>query len=190
MSILRDLEPQNAKIHYSSAGASKSNQIALALAVLLLLGGTIGLFRNSQFEQIQTAVAPPETPVGIDPGPQRGSPASTPTPGAESALIRENRPAQNNREPNKSHDENVLQAMQTEPGKTQGEHLLSGNTSPELKKPSMDIPEQYRKTRNNANARKLPKNATRHASNNGRQLAEGYKKPMERDIDIITAIVK
>lgn len=190
MSILRDLEPQNAKIHYASRVARKGSQIALALAALLLLGGTIMLFRNSQFEQIQTAVAPPETPVGIDPGPARGSPASTPTPGAESALIRENRPAQNNREPNNSHDENVLQAMQTESGKTQGEHLLASNTSPEFNRPSMAVPEQHRKIMANANARKLPKNTTRHSSNNGRQLAEGNKKPMERDIDIITAIVK
>lgn len=190
MSILRDLEPQNAKIHYTTRVASKGNQIAFALAVLLLLGGTIWLFRNTQSEQTQTAVAPSATPAGIDSGPMRDSPTSTPPLGAGSALIHENHPAENNRESNKARDENVFQAMQIESGKTQGEQLLTSNTSLPLSKLNLAATEQHRKAINNANTRKLPKNTARHSTVNGRYNAESYKKPLERDIDIITAIVK
>lgn len=190
MSILRDLEPQNAKIHYASRVARKGNQIALALAVLLLLGGMIGLFRSTQSQPIQTAVDHSATPPGIDAGPARDSPTSTPTLGAGSALIRENRLAQNNRASNKAHDENILPAMQVESRKTQAEQRLASKTSPQSSKPNLAATEQHRKAMNNADVRKLPKNTARHSTSNGRHVAESYKKPMERDIDIITAIVK
>lgn len=189
MSILRDLEPQNAKIHYSPQLPSKSNQIALTLAVLLLLGGAIALFSNTQPQQIQTATHHPAMPDSTNPGAPDSSPlpASASSPG--SAQIRENVPAQNNREPSKAHDENVLLAMQMEPGKKQGGPLTS-NMSPQVGKPNLSTTVQLRKTMNSATARKLPKNTARRSTANGRHNSESDKRPMERDIDIITAIVK
>ncbi|UCV02017.1 hypothetical protein [Dechloromonas denitrificans] len=189
MSILRDLDPQNATIHHNARVASKGNKTVWMLVLLLLSGGAIGLFLTNQSGQhlpatndtVATAVSTAESSASAASAPSNLAPPPA-APGT--AEIREN---QGERKLNKASEQSALLAMQMELEKTRGEQP-TGNTPAPVSKQKTVATDQHPKTTNSS--AKSSRNTAKRSTADGTRTAKAEKKPAERDIDIITAIVK
>lgn len=190
MSILSDLDPQNAMIHRNARAASKGNKTVWMLVLLLLSGGAIGLLLTNKSGQhppathdtVATAVSTAESSAASVPSNPAPPPAT-----AGAAEIRENTPAQGARKPNKVSEQSALQAMQIEQEQTRGEQP-TGNTSLPVSKQKSVATDQRPKAANSV--AKPSRNTGKRSTTDGARTAKSEKKPAERDIDIITAIVK
>lgn len=192
MSILRDLDPQNAMIHRNPRDASKGNKIAWMLALLLLSGGATWLFLSNKSSQnlpatdstVATTVSTNESLAATDSARDNPPPAT-----AGTAEIRENHPAQGEQKSDKAAGEqSVLLAMQMEQEKTRMEQPAVSTPSTPIVKQKSAATDQRLKTANSAS--KSPRNAAKRSTPDGARPTKSEKKPAERDIDIITAIVK
>jgi hypothetical protein len=191
MSILRDLDPQNAMIHRNTRDASKGNKIAWMLALLLLSGGATWLFLSNKpsqnlpatYSTVATTVSTNESLAATDSARDNQPPATGGT-----AEIRENQPAQGEQKSDKAGEQSALLAMQMEQEKTRMEQLTGSTPSTPIVKQKSAATDQRLKTANSAG--KSPRNAAKRSTPDGARPTKSEKKPAERDIDIITAIVK
>lgn len=193
MSILRDLDPQNATIHQSARVASKGNRIAWILTLPLLLGGAIWLFLDNQPSQSATYLAATPTTSTDEsrppPDSARHDPAQLAAPDAGTALIRENAATPGERKSDTASEKSVLQTMQMELEKARGEQA-SHSKATSVSKAKSTAPDQPEKTTKSANSNKSSKSMAKRSTSTGQRMAKSEKKPAERDIDIISAIVK
>lgn len=189
MSILQDLDPHYAKIPPAPPPKGGSKVTGWILAVLFLLGGAIWLIFNIQFGQKpvpidQPATQPASSSAAADPPPVL---AKAPAPQANegSALIRENTSAPNETKSG----ENTFETMQKELEKAGDKHTVV-ETNQRAKEHKSVKPSGQKKHPTNPGAHKhpapLPGTTTSRTSHQGKTA----KNPAERDLDIITAIVK
>lgn len=189
MSILQDLDPHYAKIPPASPRKGGSKMTGWILAVLFLLGGAIWLIFNIQFGQKPGAIDQPATqqaslPAAANPPPV---PAQAPTPQANegSALIRENTSTPNEAKSG----ENTFETMQKELEKAEDKHTVVETNQPAKEHKSVKPSGQKKhatKPRSHKHPAPLPGTTASKTSHQGKTA----KNPAERDLDIITAIVK
>jgi len=203
MSILRDLEPQNAKIH-QNASSGTTTKLAWMFGGLLLLGGVAWLAFYLQTGKNATAgdTAAPFLPSSQESSATKAdrkelasaaqeSARSEPAPAASVAVIREDVAAQASAKAAKSDPPNVFQTMQMELEKSQSDKVAA-NTPPQnqAQKSAVTVETPKSPTSKPANeASKQQKVAATHGST-AQRTAKSDKRYAERDIEIITAIVK
>lgn len=187
MSILSDLAPENSKLPANTPAAGKPPIVAWLLALLMLTGGGIWLYWSMQYSANTTAT--PITPVQVaeranEARTQASAPDQSPmaiarAPGEGSATIR------NDIQTGGSHSEkpsgNIFQTMQKE----------LENPSPmrpsERSTKEASVANQKKEGSQVVASGKSQAKASTPAKQNSKA---GNKKHEERDIEIISAIVK
>jgi len=189
MSILQDLDPHYAKIPPSPPPKGGSKVTGWILAVLFLLGGAIWLIFNIQFGRNpapidQPATQPASLPAATNPPPVLAqAPATQANEG--SALIRGNTSAPNETKSG----ENTFETMQKELEKAEDKHTVVETNQRAKEHKSVKPSEQIKHTTKpgaHKHPAPLPSTTTSRTSHPGKTA----KNPAERDLDIITAIVK
>lgn len=188
MSILNDLDPANSRIP-SSARSTNSRIVAWTSALLLLIAGMLWIYFGSVFDgkgerTISPAALASDVPQTL---PQPPQPATAAAPTAEeggAALIR-TMATGSEESLGTTNQPNAFAALQHElpTGSTTPPHAAA--TSQAAKPKATQRTEQ--KTHTAAKSTKRPPNKN---STNSQRQARSDKKPAERDIDIISAIVR
>ncbi|MBS1158045.1 MAG: hypothetical protein H6R15_464 [Proteobacteria bacterium] len=228
MSILQDLDPQNAKINASTSPAGKTRKMAWMLAVLSFTGGMIWLFYNFQYAPSSTPSEPGTTlpaslatssspPEIAQAAPPRQATAPTPalTANEGSAQIRQNAPAVAESKIESNTGDKALAARAPESAKVDSgkEPPPPAKVAPSKAAPTTALakaspvkaspaPEtraktakpaklaQQKKPASKVSASKSTKKTVAGTASKGSTTAKAEKRPAERDIDIITAIVR
>lgn len=186
MSILNDLDPVNARLP-AKARVSRNRLLPWASAILLLLAGMSWIYFANPLD-VGTPPAVPAVAVAAEvpttPPPPTPSAAASPSetePGG-TALIR-NTPTGNEEAPGKQ--ANAFAALQAELAATEKPTIKAAEPAPSVAAKANQQKEQ--KSRATA---KTAKRNEHQGSANGQRHAKAAKKPNERDIDIISAIVR
>lgn len=227
MSILQDLDPQNAKINASTSPAGKTRTMAWVLSVLSFTGGMIWLLYNFQYAtsstpsepgttlpaSLATSSSPPEIAQAAQP---RQATAPTPvTANGGSAQIRQNAPAATEPKIESNTGDKALAAIAPGSAKVDSgkeppppAKVVQSKAAPttELAKATpvkaSPAPEprtkpakqaklaQQKKPASKVSASKSTKKTVAGTASKGSTTAKAEKRPAERDIDIITAIVR
>lgn len=198
MSILQDLDPKNAKIDPQTPNGN-ARKFAWMLALMSFLGGSAWLVFNFQFEKNAVAsdrvaaLTPSsnESPTApttekVEPPPQ-ASPLIPSSAAQGSALIHENSTAQNGRKEDSAVQGNAFQAMRQEVATPMNHQTAPGRGSPKAHKSVKSS--QEKKATTKISAKKSSKKTAARATTDAHS-AKNEKRPAERDIDIISAIVK
>lgn len=186
MSILNDLDPVNARLPAKARG-SRNRVLPWASAILLLLAGMSWIYFANPLD-VGTPPAMPAVAVAAEvpatlaqPSPVAAASASASEPSG-TALIR-NTSAGN--EEAQSQQANAFAALQAE---------LAATDKPSIKAaepvPSVAVKANQQKEQKSRAPAKATKRNENQGSANGQRHAKAAKKPNERDIDIISAIVK
>lgn len=189
MSILNDLDPENARIPSPSRAAS-SRLTTWASALLLLFAGMLWIYLGNAFDgkgegTISPVAVATDAPVSPSLQPP---PASSPTPMNEeggAALIRTS-PTASDEIVEATKQSNALAALQEE---LVIGGVVASQTAALVSKPVREKASQRTEQKTRPVATTAKRQTNKSASNSQRQ-ARSDKKPAERDIDIISAIVK
>jgi hypothetical protein len=195
MSILNDLDPANTRLP-SSAKQSGSRPFAWVAALLLLTAGLLWIYLGDAMIGKGTTTVPAVAMASDTPAapPMPSTPATTAEPSTNeggAALIRTT-PSANAETEEATKQPNAFAALQ--------EDIASGSTvaaAATVAAPAAAIASPAGTTKANqrteAKTRSVAKATKRPASKdsgNGQRQARAGKKPAERDIDIISAIVR
>lgn len=196
MSILRDLDPANARL--SALPPARSGKAILwVIALLFIVAGTAWLFLAQHRERENGAIEsqqhesthrdnPPRTLELVQSAPEAArllpEQSQPPWPDKGAALIRESAHIQ----------ENALESNKAPLGIHQEQNSGLKVEAPDKK--DLAIAPQKKsggnRPSNSATTKKQGKSLVAHAAANGNRSLTTTKKPAERDIDIITAIVR
>lgn len=198
MSILQDLDPKNAKIDPQTPNGN-TRKFAWMLALISFLGGSAWLVFNFQFEKNTVAsdrvaaLKPssndsPMAPVTAKVEPQPQVPPAAPVTAAPgSAQIHESSATQNEHKEDSAPQGGAFQAMRQEVATPRNHQVAHEKGSPKGHK--LVKSSQEKKAASKISAKKSPKKTATKTTTNT-HTAKYEKKPAERDIDIISAIVK
>ncbi|KXB31835.1 hypothetical protein AT959_05690 [Dechloromonas denitrificans] len=197
MSILRDLDPTNTRL--SALQTPRSGKaIVWISALLLIIAGTAWLFlaqyrerKNGAIESQQNEKTHRGNPPGTLELAQRVPGAALllaehshpPIPDKGAALIRESPPAQENAKERNNSSLDISQERNTGLKAEQPSYKNELVVAPQNKS-------KENRPLNSAATKKQGKALAAHTATDGSRSLATTKKPAERDIDIITAIVR
>lgn len=185
MSILNDLDPENARIPPASSKAN-NRLVAWASALLLLVAGVVWIYIGKVFDDKNTLPISPVALASDGPvtPPLSLPPAASAAPTAEAtgaALIRAI-PAASGEKVEAEKQPNAFAALQDDP--------VTSSKTPAAASKSLATKASQRTEQKTNSPAKAGKRQANKGSGSVQSKTRSAKKPAERDIDIISAIVK
>jgi hypothetical protein len=187
MSILNDLDPANSRIP-SSARTASSHLVAWA-AALLLIGGMLWIYFGNVFDDkgehtISPVALASDVPATPPLSPQPAT-VAVPVAAESGAALILTTASGNNESMEATKQPNAFAALQ--------EELASGSTAPTQATAATQAGSTKASQRTEQKSRPAAKTTKRQANKSapsGQRQARSDKKPIERDIEIISAIVR